>query len=394
MKILFITPVIPTETDGRRPFNFLKYLSKQHEVDLLSLQLPVQKEENKKKLEAMGIHVRIFPINPWIAALQCVAGLFSQRPLRVSWCCNKDIREAIRKTCLSNHYDIVHIDRVRMGQYADVIRQPILLDFTDSMMLYFQRSIPNRRKWKERLIDLWESAVIPRYESKILKKIHSGIFCSPIDAGVFKEYHPGAEQIEIIENAVDPDQFQIKDHGTCHKPRCIMTGTLFYFPNVDSVFFYAKDILPSLRKSFPEMETQVIGTRPIKEINKLNNLDGLQIIPDVPKMEDYLFRDDIYVCPLRVAAGVRNKLLEAMASGMPIVTTRLGAEGLDVQEGKELLFAENSGEFIEQINRIMNNQDLRFSLGLNARRYIEEHNSLEHLGRKLETLYNRVICDE
>ena len=339
----------------------------------------------------MGITVNSFAVNPYKSAFQCGAGVFTQRSFRISWCGHKELRKALQNASLSKSYDIVHIDRLRMGQYADVIRQPIVLDFTDSMMLYFQRSIPFRQKWGERLIDLWESKAIPLFETKILKKIKAGIFCSPIDLGVFKEDHPEAQQIEVIENAVDPNQFTIKDHGIDHKSRCVITGTLFYFPNVDSVFYYANEILPSLREAYPEMETQVIGTRPLKKLLKLNNINGMQIISDVPKMEEYLYHDDIYVCPLRVAAGVRNKLLEAMAAGMPIVTTKLGAEGLDVNNNGELLFAENSREYVYQIGRVLSDSSLRLSLSQNARKYVEERHSLEGLGNKLETLYIKVI---
>src|SRR5690606_26455119 len=98
--------------------------------------------------------------------------------------------------------------------------------------------------------------------------------------------------------------------------------------------------LPRLREKYPDLRTLIIGTRPTREMQKLHGEQGIELLPGVPHMQEHLYQDDIYLCPLRVAAGIRNKLLEAMSAGMPIVTTRLGAEGLNLTHEREVLFAE------------------------------------------------------
>jgi glycosyltransferase involved in cell wall biosynthesis len=390
MKILFLTPVVPTKTDGKRPYNFLRYLADEHEVHLICLKMPVQSPTDIRHLQEMGIRVSTIDIMPTRSVFNCLFGLPLRKPLRVSWCLNGDFRSALEQKLQQMSFDIVHIDRMRMGQYAKYIPFPKIIDFTDSLKLYLDRSIQYRRKIQNRFIDGWERWSIPGYERWILKNVSAALVCSTIDADYFKKDHSKYE-FSVIDNAVDIDQFYPKKHEDHYQSKCIITGTLFYFANIDSVRFYDEDILPTLRKEFPSLETQIIGTRPKKEIKKLDGKKGITICADVPRMEDYLFQDDIYLCPLRVAAGVRNKLLEAMSSGMPIVTTKLGAEGLDVKHEKEVLFAETPDEYVSAVKRLLESKQLCQQLGKNGRRYVEEKHTIDVLGKKLEELYDRTI---
>ncbi|MBD3265153.1 hypothetical protein GF373_00655, partial [bacterium] len=290
MKILFITPVIPTETDGRRPFNFLSALSGQHEIHLLCMRMRVQQDSDVKRLQKMGIKVTALPIHKLRSLFNCFIGLILGKPLRTSWCRSTAFRRLVQTTCREETFDIVHIDRMRMGQYADEIPYPVVIDFTDSLLLYLSRSLHYRRALGERLIDMWEKATIPREESRIINNVDVSLFCSKIDEQYFKEHHPSANT-SVIFNAVDVRQFTIKSHQENHQPQCIITGTLFYFPNVDSVLYYAKSILPLLHSSFPWLGTRVIGTRPIRVIDNLNGSHNIQVLPNVPCMNEYLFSD-------------------------------------------------------------------------------------------------------
>ncbi len=389
MRILFITPVVPTETDGRRPFNYLKYLSNRHEVHLIAMRLPEQTPCDIRRLQDMGVRIttiEIVPVHSWINS---VLGLFKFDPIRVSWCRTGEVRSAIERT-LSSHFDIVHLDRMRMGQYAPLIHYPTVIDFTDSLVLYLERSLQYRRRILEKWIDRWERATIPRFERKVLKHVDAAIVCSSIDASVLKKYHPEHE-FEVIENGVDLQQFRPKSHDPDHQTRCVITGTLFYFPNIDSVLFYKNEILPLIRSKFPGMETLIIGTRPVHKITKMDGRNGITLLANVPRMQEYLYQDDIYLCPLRVAAGIRNKLLEAMASGMPIVTTQLGAEGLELKHEREVLFAETPEEFVTQIERLIHSPELRHTIGQNARKYVKERHRYDMLSAQLENLYKRII---
>ena len=392
MNILFVTPCLPSESDGRRPLNFLKHLAPRHTVHLIAMKYTVQTAHEVQCLRNLGIQVTYIPYQPLRSRLNCLSAFWKRVPLRTCWVRHPAVRPAIEQAVRQTAYDVIHIDRMRMGQYANSLPAPVLVDFPDAIAMYHDRSLHYRRWGWERLVDRWECHTIPDYERRMLAHVQCALVCSEIDAAYLNRYHPD-RHFDVIYNGVDTDRFVPRRHEEPHAPRCIITGTLFYFPNVDCVRYYMADILPRLRASLPDLQTQIIGTRPVKEIRALESHPGIQLLLDVPHMEDYLYSDDIYVCPLRVAAGIRHKLLEAMSVGMPIVTTRLGAEGLHVEDGKEMLFAETPEEFTRQISRLVESEELRRTLGEWGRAYALRHYALDVLGRQLEALYEQLIAD-
>ena len=277
-----------------------------------------------------------------------------------------------------------------MAQYLRWVGRPNVLDMTDSLPLYYKRSLQVPRTLSERAIDAWELITISGFERWASKQASAVVVCSTVDAEEMNRNCQGLKP-SVIENGVDVGQFSPKQRVVCPEPRLIMTGTLWYFPNVDAVRFYYQDILPAIRRLLPIIFTNIIGSRPSAELTKLNGSMGIQVIPNVPRMEDCLYSNDIYLCPLRVASGLRNKLLEAMAAGMAIVTTRLGAEGINVQAEEHVLFAETPDEFASQVQRLVNDELFRQRLGENARKYVIKHHSHTALGEKLESLYVRLL---
>lgn len=389
MKILFVTPCVPTKSDGRRAYNFIRALAGEHTIHLICLKYRVQTMEQIAEIEAMGVTVQWLEYQRWRSVWNCIPGSLMGNPLRVSWVRYPRLHAMINQTVAQENFDLIHFDRMRMGQFIPPNSPPVLVDFTDSLMLYLERSIKLRRTWMERIVDFWERRTIVAYERTILKQIQCPLVCSHVDAQYFKRDHPG-HSFEVIRNVVDTQQFQPKVHGEEHKPRLIITGTLFYFPNVDSVFYYVDEILPKIRERFPDLETFIIGTRPLPAVKALDGKDGVRILTDVPKMEDYLYADDIYLCPLRVAAGIRNKLLEAMSAGMPVISTRLGAEGLDVEDGRHVLFADTPNEFVEKIASVINVRNEKNPMLENARKYVMEHHSMDVLREGILRCYKEI----
>ncbi len=388
MRILFVTPVIPTETDGRRPFNFLRYLAKRHQVDVLALQLPVQTMDDTVRIAKLGANAKAFRPGGVVSAF---FSIFRGEPLRVGWCRSSQLRMALRDFVRNHTVDVIHFDRMRMGQYAiDLPGVPKLIDFTDSMALYLERSMPYRIRFLDRIVDGYDLATIPRYETKILEHVNLGLLCSDVDLARFQQDHPSAP-IEIIQNGVNTEEFLPRTRGNVALPRCIITGSLFYFPNIDAIRYYKEEIWPRVRMRLGGIKTEIIGARPTPEISNLNDKMGLIVKANVKRMADHLYQEDVYVCPLRVGAGVRNKLLEAMAAGMAVVTTALGCEGLGVRHNEEVIIAENPAQFAEAIVQLVNNPEFRAKLGMQARQYVEQNHHLDIIGEKLEQAYARVV---
>ncbi|HPA46891.1 MAG TPA: glycosyltransferase family 4 protein [bacterium] len=390
MRILFVTPVIPSETDGRRPYNFLRYLAKRHQVHVLAIQLPVQTMDDTVRIAKLGANAKAFRPGGVTSAFLSV---FRGEPLRVGWCRSSGLRAMLREFVQKHSVDVVHFDRMRMGQYAiNLPGIPKLIDFTDSMALYLERSMPYRISFLDRIVDGYDLATIPRHETKILEHVNLGLLCSDVDLARFQQDHPSAP-IEIIQNGVNTEEFVPQTRGDVALPRCIITGSLFYFPNIDAIRYYEQEIWPRVRMRVRGIKTEIIGARPTPEINSLNDKLGLIVKANVKRMSDQLYQEDVYVCPLRVGAGMRNKLLEAMAAGMAVVTSPLGCEGLGVRHNEHVIVAENPAQFAEAIVQLVNNPEFRTKLGMQARQYVEQNHHLDIIGEKLEQAYARIIAE-
>ncbi|MFH1741059.1 MAG: glycosyltransferase family 4 protein [bacterium] len=390
MRILYVTPVIPTETDGRRPYNFIKALGRRHEVHVIALKTPVQTMNDIVHLAKLGANAKTFNIGGLSSTVSSAFSILRGEPLRVGWCRSQRVHQAIRTFLEKRSADVIHFDRMRMGQYAIGLEGvPKLMDFTDSLALYLERSIPFRTSILDRIVDGYESSVIPRYESKVLEHVNYSLLCSTVDAERFRKDHSSAP-IEVIENSVDIGEFNPKSRGTVVLPRCILSGSLFYFPNVDAVRYFVQEIWDRVRLRIRGIQTQIIGARPMNEITSLHGKNKISVVSNVKRMADYLYEDDIYVCPLRVGSGIRNKLLEAMASGMAVVTTPLGCEGLQVRSNEEVVIANDPAEFVEAIVQLVNNPDGRRAIGARARQYVETYHSTEIMIQKIEAVYEQL----
>ena len=391
MHILFVTPVVPSPSYGRRPYNFIRYLSRENRVYLATfITRPEDDMKALRELASWGVVARTVPHPLWKSLLNCAVGLPTLKPLRALWIRSGPLQNLIREMLEKYPIELAHFDRMRMAYHAlGITGIPRLADFTDAMMLYLDRTRTPYRSLGGRLIDIWERRTIPAFEELLLKSMEAVICCSPVDQAVFHKYHPNY-QVEVVPNSVDCEHFQPRHRPEGEPPRLVFTGTFSYFPNLDSLFYFMDHIWQDIRTQIPDIRLEIIGARPPTQVLRLAAQPGIRILPDVPDMADYLYQNDIFICPLRVAAGVRNKILEAMACGMTTISTTLGVEGLSVEPGKHFLQANTPQEFMDSVIKAVNSSGLRKKIGEQARQYALENHSSEVSGRMLMEIYQRI----
>ncbi|HNT34294.1 MAG TPA: glycosyltransferase [bacterium] len=392
MRLLFVTPVFPGQAYGRRPYNFIKVLAPKHSVDLICASAKPISQAEIQAIKDMGVRTVTIVSHPiWKGALSALGALPRRHPLRAGYCESGSMSRAVADFLEHHQVDLMHIDRSRMARLATLRPRntKCVVDFTDAMTLLFERKIQYTRNPLSRAICLWERQTQPRFEQQIAPTFDGCLLCSPVDAKVVEKTVP-PEKIHLIPNMVDTDEFTVKRHDG--SPRLVFTGTWTYFPNTDSLAWFTETILPRIRNVFPSLETQVIGARPGKSVLRLNGRNGIQVIGAVERMADHLFADDVFVCPLRVGAGVRNKILEAMACGMAVVSTTLGAEGIPVEDGLDIMLADDPQAFAEKIVTLLKNQPMRMQLGAQARKTIIQHHSEATVAPQIENLYESIVA--
>jgi len=193
----------------------------------------------------------------------------------------------------------------------------------------------------------------------------------------------------VVPNAVDTQYFSPAS-GPADPLSVLFFGTMAYYPNVDAVVFFLREVMPRLRRSHPSVRLRIVGSLPPRAVTQLAGPD-VTITGFVDDVRPYLERASVVVAPLRIGGGTRLKILEAMAMGRPVVSTAVGAEGLAARHGREALIADDAESFAAQVARVLDDHDLAARIGLAARRLVEERYDWRASARVLEALYRKVL---
>ncbi|NET72528.1 MAG: glycosyltransferase [Sphaerospermopsis sp. SIO1G2] len=243
---------------------------------------------------------------------------------------------------------------------------------------------------ENKLRDRINLPLLRRYEQNYCAKFSKIVVTTPEDKQQLQQFQPNAE-IAIIPNGVDLVSFpnRTQDPGG---NKIVFIGAMDNLANIDSVCFFSNQVLPEIQKIYPDTTFDIVGSRPAPEVVELGNKPGINITGRVPSMVEYLHQSTVCVVPMRTGFGIKNKTLEAMAAGIPVVGSDRGLEGLAV-DGKNTplraLKANRPAEYIEAISQIFTQPQLRHQLSVNARQMIETQFTWEIAGQ----LYEQMCLD-
>lgn len=312
-------------------------------------------------------------------------------------------REALIE-CLHQGYDIVHAEHLHMSQYLRFAQDiPSVLTEMDVEYEKVRRSIQAmvgelRGKWVTKQVDRLVKPIKLKYQLKKIKEIESSladsvdvcIAMSESDKRLLQEMNPTL-RIEIVPNGVDISYFQPTeiDDGSLS---LTYTGHMGYLPNIDAVQFFHKDIYPHIRAAFPHIKLNIVGKNPEERIIALGKIDpSITVTGFVEDVRPFMTRDSIYVAPLRLGSGTRLKILEAMAMKMAVVSTTIGCEGLDVENDKNILIADDPGDFAEAVTELIRNPKKRRQIGDEARKLVEKSYDWSSIAKLQDHVYKELL---
>jgi sugar transferase (PEP-CTERM/EpsH1 system associated) len=221
----------------------------------------------------------------------------------------------------------------------------------------------------------WKSLM--RYEKKIGELFDLSLFVSNNEVALYKKFAPNVEALSIP-NGVDVDYFTNERPVTKEKNGkyiILFTGAMDYFPNEDAVMYFATEIWPDVRKKIPGAVFYVVGGNPSRRVRDLSAKNsGIIVTGFVPDVRTYLKKADVFVAPLRIARGIQNKVLEAMAAGIPVVARPEAVQGLSAHNGS-VSVAENKSKFVDSIMEILHDSEKREKLVFDAKEYIYKYHN-------------------
>jgi len=413
MKILFLVhriPYPPNKGDKIRSFHEIKYLSERYDCYLACLADDPQDLSHIKDLKKFCKTVDVVLINPKKAKIKSLLFLPTNKPLSVAYFYSKKLQQIVDYQLSTNNYHAIICFSSPMAEYIfQSTNQPInqltklIMDFVDVDSDKWKQ-YAKYTKWPFSWIYNSESQRLAQYEKKVAQKFHYSIFVSKKEAELFYMQNPDITNVLVIPNGVDLDYFNPNTNQTTNHlsqlinqptnqsinqstnyPVLLFTGAMDYYANVDGVMWFCKNIFPQLIKKFSELKFYIVGRNPVSTIKKL--ADSHVIVTGyVEDIRPYYQMATVYVAPLRIARGIQNKVLEAMAMAKPVVSTSKAFEGIEATPNKDLLLANSEKEFIEKITMLLENPKQRKSIGISARQTVEKNYSWQHNLKILEKI--------
>jgi glycosyltransferase involved in cell wall biosynthesis len=374
MKVLFISAFAPLpDTNGSkiRAAGFLKSLQKQ-DVYLLMIRHPSEKADTKS-LRRITRHVWDFT-HPPITRKDKFLNIFSMRPWLADKYFSLRIKQTIREIIKKYGIDIVVAETLLCAEYIhDLSGVYTVMDEHNLEFIRAGRRLPLRKNPFSFLRDYLIYLRLKRYEIHVLRKINRTIVCSSTDRDILAALSPGL-CISVVPNTVDTEYFTPVPSGNI-EPVMMFTGTLWYEPNADAVKVLARDIIPKLEPEFPEVKLYIVGDKKGVNLSAYENNKKLVFTGEVTDIRLYFRRSSIFLAPIRMGSGTRLKILAAMAMGLPVVSTRIGCEGLDVTDGENICLAEKAEDFQAVVSRLLNDPEFFRKIAGRGRKLVETYYS-------------------
>lgn len=387
MKILFTAnrfPYPPYRGDKLKIYHLAKRLSKKHELHLITF---LQDEEDLKylpELKQIFTEIYLVPLPKIQSYWNSLIGLFQINPVQVQYFHSSKMEAKIAEIKSANNYDVVHVQHLRMAQYWGNYNDiPRILDLPDAYSLYWKRRIENKKGFLK-IFTKQEYKNVFRYED-ILKKYNLTLVCSREDQQyLIKE--KGIKTVQLLPNGVDLTTFSRKSHDYSITNTILFTGNMNYAPNVDAVQYFCHEILPLIQAKIKNVHFIIAGQNPVKKVCDLAN-ESVEVTGFVKNLSVYYDKATLVVAPLRFGAGTQNKVLEAMAMGVPVVSRNIGFNGLNINSGDGVILSTETVDFVEQCVQLLENEQLRKTIGEKGKQVIEQQFDWEVIAAQLERYF-------
>jgi glycosyltransferase involved in cell wall biosynthesis len=393
MKLLFITarfPYPPVKGDMAIPYYRLKRLGESHEITLLTF---YEKNDELMEIDKLKpfckeiITIKKSRIRSFLNMV--IKGPFSKRPFQVLYYVSGTFKRALIRLMETNSFDIIHVYMLRMAEYAENIPLPKVLELIDSMQLNFERRLEMER-FPQRFFFQVELARLKYYEPQAVKAYNRAVVVSDID----KEFINGVSKKKMvrISPGVDTSKFYPQEKPVT--PRVMaFTGNMGYFPNENAIRWFMENCFEIIRRSVPDVRLVIAGKGPGKKIRRYGDGQWVTVTGEVQSIAEILRGVRLAIAPMRSGSGMQFKILEAMACGLPVVTTTLGLGAIPARHNKEIIVADDAESFADLCVRILTDDALAVRVGVEALKLVKEEFTWEHNAAEIEKIYESVSLE-
>lgn len=394
MKILWLKTELlhPVDKGGKiRTYNMLRELKRQHWITYLTLDDESDLQARSLASEYSNELIRVpHTTQPKFSVGfygELAANLFSPLPYFMNKYKSQEMRRAVEEQVAGHGFDVLVCDFLQPSiNVPDKLPLPSLLFQHNVEAMIWKRHCdvqtnPLKRAY---LKTQWQKAVA--YERRTCQRFDLVVAVSPEDSQTMaSEYH--VQNVTHVPTGVDTEYFRPRGHVAARPRSLVFTGSMDWLPNEDAMQYFIKEVLPLVRRGIPDVTLTIVGRSPYASLLDLSRRDPNIIVAGrVDDVRPYIEEAAAYIVPIRIGGGTRLKIYEAMAMEKPVISTSIGAEGLPVRDGVELLLADSPSDFADAIERVTNDHEVGQRLGKAAAEVVREKFAWSGVAQKFSDL--------
>jgi glycosyltransferase involved in cell wall biosynthesis len=366
MKILWVKPgkLLPLDTGGKlRTYNLLRQLSATHELTYLSYYGGERDAQYEREIlehipGTVSIYTAAPDTTPMERYLDYVRRLGWRAPYAVSKFTAPEVQRQVSGWIRERRFDVSVCDFLSSTlNFPSQLTTPAALFQHNVETVLWQRKAEHEVKLLDRIVSKIEYAKMVRFEPGQVRRFHHVIAVSDADKQAMSSM-VDASHISVVPTGVDLGKYQYDAAAQPSSPLVVFTGSMDWEANIDGVEFFCKEIWPLVLAKVPNARFRIVGRDPHARVKKLAS-NSVEVTGTVPSIVDHLREAAVFVVPLRIGGGTRIKIYEGMAMGKATVSTSVGAEGLDVQHGRDILLEDTPTEFAEAIVTLLVDEGVR-----------------------------------
>jgi glycosyltransferase involved in cell wall biosynthesis len=408
VRLLVVIPYAPTLI-RTRPYNLVRGLARRgHALTLATLW---ENEREQAALDALaddGIEIVAAPLRRARTAVNALTALAAGQPLQARYCWQPELVRALAQRVAQPGapFDLVHVEHLRGAEYGRWLQRasgtplPVVWDSVDCISLLFEQAAQHSRSRPGRWMARLELPRTRRYEGEAVRAFDAALATSARDAAALDELRrsagpaPGraAARVRTLPNGVDSDYF-VPGERADGPPRVVLSGKMSYHANVTAALTLVNDIMPRVWAQRPEVEVVLAGSAPARAVRHLaeRHPGRVRVTGYVADLRPHLQGATVAAAPIPYGAGIQNKVLEAMACGLPVVASPQAGSALQARPGIDLLMAGEPADFAAALLKLLGDPALRRALGEAGRQYAVAHHRWERIVGDLEAIYADVV---
>jgi sugar transferase (PEP-CTERM/EpsH1 system associated) len=402
MRILWLNAglLLPLDKGGKlRTWHLMRHLAARHEITYLSFSEPAQSMDDREGMRAVCAHLQTIPrTDPAKGTtrfyVDAARYLTDRVPYAVAKYRSPAFRAALQELLATRRFDAIVCDFLPpVVNLPDRLPCPAILFTHNVEAEIWRRHAENARRPAGRLLMARQWKRMLRFEGEALARFDLVLAVSDADRRTFQRLYPGALRTpaHVVQTGVETAYFA-PSGAVARRAHLVFTGSMDWLPNEDGMQYFVRDILPRIRQVEPGTTLSIVGRVPTPAVRRLGQEPGIEVTGRVDDVRPHIAEAAVYVVPLRIGGGTRLKIFEAMAMGKAVVSTTVGAEGLPIAPGENIVIADEPARFAQAVVHMIRDVDARHRIEVEARRLVVERYDWSAVAQDFEEALDRVVA--